>query len=115
MLIDLDHYMRSIDAQTFSGNQWLNTLLHKLIDANSYPNSSVSVLSLQETFVSLVSMVIDSNDYALVFAIDKGAALAKGAGTTAADVVGGNESFVAGDMTDDAWALYDAAIAWMGQ
>jgi hypothetical protein len=59
-------------------------------------------------------MVIDSNDYALVFAIDKGADLAKGAGPATNRIVGfslpGNQE---GVLSDDGWALFDAAIAWL--
>ena len=66
--------------------------------------------------MSLVSMVIDSNDYALVFAIDKGAELADGSASPnriAGFSLPGQAPLAADVMTDDAWALWDATIAWL--
>jgi len=58
-------------------------------------------------------MVIDSNDYALVFAIDKGAELAD-ASLAANRFVGfslpGDQ---VGVLSDEGWALFDAAIRWL--
>ena len=58
----------------------------------------------------------DSTDYAIVFAIEQGAELDGGA-TAANRIVGfsipADKPYVAGVMTDEAWALWEAAIDWL--
>ena len=60
----------------------------------------------------------EGEDFILIFAIEAGTELAN-ASLAANRIVGfsvpGNESYAAGDMTDDAWALFDSAIAWLDQ
>jgi len=63
--------------------------------------------------------VVDGNnvtDYALIFAIEQGAELAGGA-TVANRIVGfsipADQSYDAGVMTEEAWALWEAAIDWL--
>jgi hypothetical protein len=86
--------------------------INYLNEGASTTTAQVSVLA--PGAVSLVSTVIDGNDYALVFAIDKGAELAKGAGPAITRSVGfslpGNQE---GPLSDDGWALFDACIEWL--
>jgi hypothetical protein len=58
----------------------------------------------------------DGSDYAIAFAIEKGADLANGT-PAASRIVGfsipGEGSHPAEDLTDEAWAMFDAAIKWL--
>ena len=54
----------------------------------------------------------------IIFTIEAGTELADAslaANRVCCFSIPGNESYVAADMTDDAWALFDAAIAWLDQ
>ncbi len=75
-----------------------------------------TVASLVPGAENLAQLTSEGEDYTLIFTIEAGTELAD-ASLAANRIVGfsipGNESFVAGDMTDEAWALFDAAIAWL--
>jgi hypothetical protein len=65
----------------------------------------------------LAQITVDGNDLAIAFAIEKGAELAN-ASPAASRIVGfslpGLDGMIeANVMTDEAWALYDAAIRWL--
>ena len=83
--------------------------------ANSWTSELVSSLA---PGAELLAKINDgSNDFAIVFAIEKGAELANGT-PAASRIVGfslpGTEPTIpAEQMTDEAWALYDASIQWM--
>lgn len=75
------------------------------------------VASLVPGAVNLVQTIdADSNDVTCIFAIEAGTELAH-ASLAANRIVGfslpGNNSYGADVMTDEAWALFDAAIAWL--
>ena len=58
----------------------------------------------------------EGEDFILIFAIEAGTELAN-ASLAANRIVGfslpGNDSYAAGDMSDEAWAMFDAAIGWL--
>ncbi len=90
-----------------------------LLDPNA-DTTTTQVSMLAPGAVSLVSMAIDGNDYALVYAIDKGAELAQGQGAAVNRIVGFSlPGSVNGDnvvdylLSDEGWALFDAAIGWL--
>ena len=61
---------------------------------------------------------MDANDFTLVFLVDEGAELADGSASPnriAGFSLPGQAPLAADVMTDDAWALFDAAIAWLDQ
>jgi len=65
---------------------------------------------------NLAQITSEGDDFALVFAIEQGAELVGGTPASSRIVgfsIPGNESFAAGDMTDDAWAFFEAAIRWL--
>jgi hypothetical protein len=83
------------------------------------PNASWTtdtVASLVAGAVNLAQLTSEGVDFTLIFAIESGTELAN-ASLAANRIVGfslpGDLSFTAGDMTDEAWALFDAAIAWL--
>ncbi len=90
----------------------LGTMDFLMHESASTTTAEVSVLA--PGAVNLVSMTIADAEYALVFAIDEGAELAKGAGPAVNRIVGfslpGNQD---GVLSDEGWALFDAAIAWL--
>jgi hypothetical protein len=82
----------------------------------SATTTTAEVSVLAPGAVSLVSMLVEGTEYALVFAIDTGAELAKGAGPATNRIVGfslpGDQE---GVLSDAGWALFDAAIDWLDQ
>jgi hypothetical protein len=64
----------------------------------------------------IAQTTVDSDDFALVFAVDEGAELADGS-VSSKRIVGfsipADNPYDAGRMTDEAWALWDAAIDWL--
>ena len=66
---------------------------------------------------NLAQITSDANDFTIIFAIEAGTELADPNMVAANRVVGfslpGQAPLIAADMTDEAWALFDAAIAWL--
>ena len=89
------------------------------LDFFTAPTNATSdwVASLAPGAMNLAQVTSDANDFTLVFAIEQGAELANG--TPASNrIVGfslpGTEPAIdASVMTDDAWALWEAAIKWL--
>ncbi|MCF7973307.1 MAG: hypothetical protein K9N55_05800 [Phycisphaerae bacterium] len=80
--------------------------------------TTASATSLAPGAEGLVSITIDGTEYALIFAIDKDAELAKGAGPAANRIVGfslpGNTPEGGSNvLSDDGWALFEASIRWL--
>jgi hypothetical protein len=75
------------------------------------------VASLVPGAENLAQITSDANDFTIIFAIEAGTELADPNMVAANRVVGfslpGQSPLVAADMTDKAWALFDAAIAWL--
>jgi hypothetical protein len=66
--------------------------------------------------VSLAQINSGGTDYVLVFAIEQGAELANSTQATNRIVgfsVPGNNSYPAGEITDEGWAFWEAAIRWL--
>jgi hypothetical protein len=89
------------------------------MDFFTAPTNATSDLvgSLAPGALNLAQVTVDANDFTLIFAIEQGAELSNG--TPAANrIVGfslpGTEPAIdAGVMTDEAWAFFEAAIAWL--
>ena len=74
------------------------------------------VSALAPGAVSLAQINSDGTDYVLVFAIEQGAELAGGIPASNRIVgfsIPGNNSYVAGEITDEGWAFWEAAIRWL--
>ena len=66
--------------------------------------------------LNIAQVTVDSNDFTLVFLVDEGAELADGSASPnliAGFSLPGQAQLAADVMTDDAWALWDATIAWL--
>jgi hypothetical protein len=64
----------------------------------------------------LAKINVDGNDYAIIFAIEAGAELSDGSAAPARSVgfsLPGQATMAPDVMTDEAWALWDASIAWL--
>jgi hypothetical protein len=87
--------------------------------ANSWTTSPVSSIAPGAEILAQIN--VGGEDYAIVFAIEKDAELSNG-NPAASRIVGfslpglfpsDGGPFDADTMSDEAWALYDAAIAWL--
>jgi hypothetical protein len=80
----------------------------------SWTTDSVSALA---PGAELIAQVNDAGtDCAIIFAVEEGAELANGSGAPtriAGFSVPGNNAYEAADMTDEAWALFDATVRWL--
>jgi hypothetical protein len=89
------------------------------LDFFTAPTNATSdlVASLVPGAVNLAQVTVDANDFTLVFAIEAGTELAD-TSLAANRIVGFSLPGTAGAidasvMTDEAWAFFDAAIAWL--
>jgi hypothetical protein len=84
-------------------------------DSGNFTTNWVSNLAPGVELIAQVTCA-DSNDYAKIFAVETGTELYSGH-TSSNRVVGfsitGSHTVTDANMTDEAWALYDAAIAWL--
>jgi hypothetical protein len=78
--------------------------------------TSELVSALAPGALNIAQVTVDANDFTLVFLVDEGAELVDGSAAPsriAGFSLPGQAPLAADVMTDDAWALWDATIAWL--